>query len=194
MQEYGAMVGVPMLAATGFLAAWWIAALNASFLVIVNETASGNDRIQAWPEMNFIDSIFEAAFAVNSLALAAAPGAGIAWLDPGNGLLYVGISTVVGFPVIFLSMLERNSCMSPWSTAILNSLWTGRRVWTIFYLETTVGIAAAVVLTAGLPLPLVDAILWTIPFDLVVLVIYARLLGRLGWCLQAQWASDEDSV
>jgi hypothetical protein len=108
--------------------------------------------------------------------------------------VYVGISIFAGFPVVFLSMLERNSCMAPWSPAVLQSLWTGRRVWTIFYLETTVAIAAAVGLAMKLPFPPVEAILWSIPFDLVVLTIYARLLGRLGWCLQEQWASDRDSV
>jgi uncharacterized CHY-type Zn-finger protein len=194
MQGYGAMVGVPMLAAAGFLAAWWIAALGASFLAVVNETASGNDDIQAWPELNFIDSIFEAVFPINSLAMAAVPGAGIAWLDPANGPIYVAISILAGFPVVFLSMLERGSCMSPWSTAVLQSLWTGRRAWTIFYLETTAGVVAAAGLTVGLSPPLVNAILWTIPLDLVVLIVYARLLGRLGWCLQARWASDRDRV
>jgi DNA-directed RNA polymerase subunit RPC12/RpoP len=194
MQGYGAMVGVPLLAATGFFAAWWIAALGASFLAIVNETASGNDQIQVWPELSFIDSIFEAAFVVNSMAVAAVPGAGVAWLDPGHGPLYVGISIFAGFPVVFLSMLERDSCMLPWSPAVLQSLWTGRRVWTIFYLETTVAITAAVGLTMELPFPPVEAILWTIPLDLVVMTVYARLLGRLGWCLQEQWESGWDSV
>ncbi len=184
MQGYGALVAVPMLAATGFLTALWIAALGSCFLVIVSETASGNDRIQQWPEMNFIDLICDAAFPVNSLALAAVPGAGIAWLDPGNGPLYVGVSIFVGFPVVFLSMLESGSRMSPWSTAILRSLRTGRRGWAIFYLETAVGMAAAVGLTMGLSPTPGDAIVLNIPFDLLILIVYARLLGRLGWYLQ----------
>jgi DNA-directed RNA polymerase subunit RPC12/RpoP len=183
-QGYGAVVAVPMLAVTGFLAALWIAALGASLLVIVSETASGNDRVQQWPEMSFIDWIFDAAFPVNSLALAAVPGAGIAWLDPGNGPVYIGISIFVGFPVVFLSMLERDSCMSPWSTAILRSLWSGRRGWAIFYLETTLGIAAAVGLTIWLSSAVGGAMVLTIPFDLLILILYARLLGRLGCCLQ----------
>jgi hypothetical protein len=179
-----AVIGVCMMAAAGFLAVFWLAALGSIFLVIVSETASGNARIQQWPEMNFIDLIFDAAFPVNSLALAAVPGAGIAWLDPGNGPLYVGISILVGFPVILLSMLESGSCMSPWSTAILRSLRTDRRGWAIFYLETAAGIAAAVGLTMGLYPTLGDAIALTIPFDLLILIVYARLLGRLGWYLQ----------
>jgi uncharacterized protein YbaR (Trm112 family) len=181
MQGFGAMVAVPMLAATGFLAAFWIAALGSSFLVILSETASGNDRIQQWPDVVFLDWIFDAAFPVNSLAVAAVPGAGMAWLDPGNGPLYVGISIFVGFPVALLSMLESGSCISPWSTAILRSLRTGCRGWVIFYLETGVGLAAAVGLTMGLQPALGDAIVLTVPFDLLILIVYARLLGRLGW-------------
>ena len=125
------------------------------------------------------------------------PGAGIAWLDPRNGPVYLGMTMLVGFPVLFLSMLERDSCVMPWSSAILKSLWTGRRAWTIFYLESTAGIAATIGLTLGLSRLLGnvgDAILWTAPFDLVVLIFYARLLGRLGWCLESQWASETDSV
>jgi hypothetical protein len=184
MQGYGALVAVFILAATGFLAAFWITALGASFVVIVNETASGNDRIQEWPDVVFLDWMLDAGFLVNSLALAAVPGAGLAWLAPGNGRLYLGISIVVGFPVIFLSMLERGSCIAPWSTAILRSLGTGCRGWTIFYLETALGIAAAVVLTLWISPTLGAATAWTIPFDLLILIIYGRLLGRLGWYLQ----------
>jgi hypothetical protein len=98
--------------------------------------------------------------------------------------VYVGISILVGFPVVFLSMLERDSCMSLGSTAILRSLWEGGRGWAIFYLETTLGIAAAVGLAMWLSPTLGDAIFWTIPFDLLILIVYARLLGRLGWYLQ----------
>ena len=184
MQGYGALVAVFILAATGFLAAFWIAALGASFMVIVSETASGNDRIQEWPDVVFLDWMLDAAFLVNSLALAAVPGAALAWLDPGTGRIYLGLSILVGFPVIFLSMLERGSCVSPWSTAILRSLGTGCRGWAIFYLETTLGVAAAVGLTILISPTLGAATAWTIPFDLLILIIYGRLLGRLGWYLQ----------
>ena len=62
MQGFGEVVGVPMLALTGFLATWWISALAAIFLAVVNETASGNNRVHAWPELSLIDSIFEGLF------------------------------------------------------------------------------------------------------------------------------------
>ena len=180
-QGFEALFAVLMLVATALMATFWIAGMGTIFLVIVSETASGNDRIQQWPDMDFVDWISDAAFLVNSLALAAAPGAGLALLDPRNGPLYVGLSILAGFPVVFLSMLESDSCMSPWSTAILRSLWTGRRGWTIFYLETTVGIAAAVGLSIRLYPTMGNVIVWTIPFDLLILILYARLLGRLGW-------------
>ena len=180
-QGFEALLAVLLLGGAALMAAFWIAAMGSIWLVIVSETASGNDHIQQWPEMDFVEWISNACLLVNSLMLAAAPGAGIACLDPRNGPLYVGISIFVGFPVLFLSMLESNSCMSPWSTAILRSLWAGRRGWTVFYLQTAVGVAAAVGLTLGLSPALGGAIVLTLPFDLLILIVYARLLGRLGW-------------
>ena len=80
----------------------------------------------------------------------------------------------------------RGSCTSPWSTAILRSLWAGRQGWTIFYLETGVGItAAAESFDVAVPQSErgdgLDHSLRPADPDL-----YARLLGRLGWYLQVQ--------
>ena len=116
----------------------------------------------------------------------ALPGWAAAW-----GLRYAGmddqlclpVSLVATFPLILLSMLEADSAMKPLSLPVVRSMGQACGAWGLFYVESTILLAAAGWIAWQLTarLPLVGAV--TVPPLLVAtLLVYFRLLGRLAWC------------
>jgi hypothetical protein len=101
------------------------------------------------------------------------------------------------FPVLLLSMLETGSPLLPFSQAVMKSFFAAKRGWTIFYLET-MGLWAAALCAAGhvlqrwksstsVLLPILALLLTA------VLIIYFRLLGRLGWyCGEVMTVEEEE--
>lgn len=175
-----------MLYAIGFVSvvavalSFWI---SSSALKIVTETANGVDRIEQWASEDFVDWLFEALYLVNSVVLSLMVGWGIQALAPRLPAdLTVGVSMFVVFPILLLSMLETGSAMNPISPALLKSLFLQWWAWLGFYALAAMLLAAVAAVLLGLWLWL-D--LWSIfPSSFVIapaLMVYFRLLGRLGW-------------
>ena len=194
MQGYGALMAVPLLAATGFLSTVWIGVLGSVFLKVVADTSAGADRIEEWPAWLLIDSLLDALYFFTSLGVAVLPGVAIAWLLAKPESIIPAISAVILFPIAFLSTLESDSPMKPFSIAVLRSLGTSRGRWTRFYLETT----AILLLTAALVsfvvrlLGIIGGFTPSICLALVAVLLYARLLGRLGWCTSQDSLERDD--
>lgn len=157
--------------------------ISSSALKIVIETANGADRIEQWASEDFLDWAFEALYFVNSVVLSLLVGWGIQALAPE----FPADLTVIGslfllFPVILLSMLETGSAMNPISPAVLKSLFVQGWGWLGFYALAAMLLAVVAAVVLGLWLWIG---FWAIFASSLVIVpalmIYFRLLGRLGW-------------
>ncbi len=168
--------------------------LSVSLLGILSDTANGQDNIESWPDVNFLDWMGEALYVFSALFLAVLPGCAFA-----QALYMVGLPSavfwvfaIVGsgigitclFPFVLVSMLEAGSPIMPFSQPINQSLRLARGSWIVFTM------IAGCVVTAGaglcavrlfvpnyLILNLIVAVLLT-----VVMAVYFRLVGRLTWC------------
>jgi uncharacterized protein YbaR (Trm112 family) len=166
----------------------YIAWASKCFLTILTQTANGVDRIEDWSGDDFVESLFQSLFIVNSLVLTSVIGWCVEALAA--GLLYgfgAAVSVFLLFPVVLLSMLETGSVLNPISAAVWGSLFSRRWTWCGFYalagplLAALAGLdfalAALAIPWAALPWPILAAL---------AMMIYFRLLGRLGWCITAR--------
>lgn len=181
----GLLIAMMLLGTSGVAGIIWAAAAFASCLAVVQDTAEGNEAIENWPEVVFLDWMLDGFFVLDSLALGAAVGLGAQRVFSAVGLQEwpaVPISVLVMFPVLLLSMLETGSPLNPLSAPVWRSLLTAWWAWGLFYLETT-ALLAAVLWFAGLVVDFIGilAIAVAAPVLVAMLLIYSRLLGQLAW-------------
>jgi hypothetical protein len=162
-------------------------------LVVVQETAQGQDEI-LWPKEPYVDWLGHAVLFVELVGIWLAPAALTArllrhtWLPdegPLRVLLLAGPGLWLFFPIGLLSSLSAESRWVPFRWAIVQRMLRIAPATLGFYLLTIFVLSAAVVpwyyalFSAG------GAILLPVAAGVgaAVLFIYARLLGRLGWLL-----------
>jgi DNA-directed RNA polymerase subunit RPC12/RpoP len=179
-----------MLTAGGVIALVWSAPAAAILLVVIQETSEGTDRIEEWPEGLFTEWMFGVLFIFNSLGAATFAGVML------RGVLreYCGIpfwpampiTIVVLFPVLLLSMLETGSALNPVSLPVWRSMRSAWPAWAGFYVESGLLAAAGVAtaMAAAWPAGLWGAALVS-PVLIGMALVYARLLGRLGWACRS---------
>jgi DNA-directed RNA polymerase subunit M/transcription elongation factor TFIIS len=187
----------PWAAAAPWIAAAWLCGVTFVFgsiwavvgfaycLSIVRDTADGYNEVENWPEALFLDWIGEFFFLTCSLSVSVLAG-----LAAGRVLAWCGVAgwpavfgcVVLMFPLILLAMLETNSPLNPFSLPVWRSLFTAWWAWGLFYVETTLLVAAAGGLAwlAAIYVPVVGIAL-AAPVLVAALMIYFRLLGRLAW-------------
>jgi hypothetical protein len=167
-------------------AAAWAAVAFSYGVAIVRDTAEGSRRVESWPDGPFIDWIGDCLYVVNALALSALPA--LAFLVPGwphgpGTLLIVTMCLLLPFPVLLLSMFEADSSLVPISPAVWRSMIDAWWAWGAFYIETAVLCVAVGWFLRESVLALRWLALVPDAFLLVAaMMIYFRLLGRLGHC------------
>jgi predicted RNA-binding Zn-ribbon protein involved in translation (DUF1610 family) len=188
----GGGVGSIAVVAIGFLvlpiswsSIWTFSYAATCMLAVVEETAAGNDEIN-WPEDGWRERVWKLLYTGYLFVLAALAGVGVGslvrlcvddfWVAPVATVYFV-------FPIILLSSLEAGSPWAPITPAILRSLLVRMWCWAIFYLEIVLLAAPWIVLVLfGFYLrhPFWTALL-SAPLLSALMLIYARLLGRLAW-------------
>ncbi len=171
----------------------WIAAASNILIAIVSQSAVGSNRIREWPPMNFISSIGEMLPVSVAVIFTAAPGWMLARLvaqEAWQAWLLFGGTLVVGFPVTLLSQLAGNSTWELVELKVLGAMVRRPFSMLLFYAQSACLLALCVWATAAvvphseyLPLALV-------PLYVGCLLLYARLLGRLGWILSEAIPGD----
>ncbi|MCS6853037.1 MAG: hypothetical protein NZ700_17915 [Gemmataceae bacterium] len=168
-----------------------------SFLVVVEETAAGNDAV-VWPDEPFVDWVWKVFYA--------AWLAGI-WLGPvylvlrriepaplGETPLWKWLVAAAVLWLLFpISLLSSLSAASTW--AVLHGPLLGRMVQRWPAVLTFYGLSAAVVASGGLGVATALSAEWYALLPAAVgaaaaFLIYARLLGRLGWVLRRAGAAE----
>jgi DNA-directed RNA polymerase subunit M/transcription elongation factor TFIIS len=160
----------------------------ACFLPVVIDTASGNNTIYSWPEPNWrewMPQLFYVGYLGSIAALAGLAGllcATIVGLSGGPFWLTVCIINFLIYPVMLLSSLEAGSAFIPLSLPILKCMLTHWWCWLLFYIELGIlwGLWAGL-LVIGIPHSPFLTVLFAGPMLAAIVLITARLLGRLAW-------------
>jgi DNA-directed RNA polymerase subunit RPC12/RpoP len=178
-------LGLAIQALSLILAGVCIPMIFPILLAVVQETGEGNDRIQTWPELEWIDAILESLYILNSLAISGLPGVLLAsylQAPPLPAVLIAHGSALLLFPFALMSALDTGSPWTPFSLPVLKGIPTTCGAWIRFYFASTALLAIlfvvayfapiyggylGIVLVAGLLVP--------------TLMLYFRLLGRLAW-------------
>jgi DNA-directed RNA polymerase subunit M/transcription elongation factor TFIIS len=164
----------------------WLAGLASMFFTIVTESSEGNTEIKTWPSANIMDWFPEFFYVLVAVLLSGGPGcilARLALSDPILTTICVAASVVLSFPIIILSQLEIGSPFGILSFHVAKSLVKCPFSWLLFYVETA-ALVGACTLAAFLAehIQILFTFLFT-PLFVMSVLLYGRLLGRLGWLL-----------
>jgi hypothetical protein len=179
-----------MLAAVMFLLTFSFIA--PCFLASVQDTADGFDEVQESTMPEWDQWFFSFLSVLSVWVLSGALGCPLTLIEP-IGPVAIPLSSLVLFPVLLLSAMECESFLLPFSRPVLASLVRAWPAWIVFYLVSTVVLAGWFVvtrLTIGLA-PYLTVLVLAPAFGAVVL-IYARLLGRLGWRISGSRTAVQD--
>lgn len=164
---------------------WTLSYAAACFLPVVIDTAAGNDEVNSWPDPVFkewaVQLIYLSFISLEANVAAYGIGQliGMATGDPVTPALFASFAL---FPIILLSSLEANTAFIPLTLPVLRTLATHAWAWIVFYALTGAMMFFWVWLFPY-------AVLWNAwlaflaagPVWAASVLIYARLLGRLGW-------------
>jgi len=176
-----ALLGVLVL----FVVTTWFLFASACALAVVRETANGCNKIIEWPGMAFFDWFLDPFYMFNALCVSVLPAAlvvGSLSLSGRTADLTPLVSLFILFPLVLLSMLEKNSPLAVFSWPVFRSLRTAWLGWIGFYVAVIALLVAAVnVVLAVRPAGVSWQIIVASPVIVIVWLIYFRLLGRLAW-------------
>ena len=181
-------------AATVIVGVFVLAYIARTVLVVVQDTGVGHDEV-VWPNEPYVDWLGHAVLFIELLGIWIAPAALAAqmlrhtWLaDEGflRVLLLAGPGLWLFFPIGLLSSLSAESRWVPFRWAVLVRFLRVAPAALIFYFLTglmlggTVALWYYILLFGGrsVLLPVAAAV------TAAVILIYARLLGRLAWLIQ----------
>ncbi len=166
---------------------WTLSYAAACFLIVVQETGAGNNEIRDWMEGGWREWAAEL-FCL--LYIAALPMM-IAWpIVKLTGYSYsqaavpLLIFEFLFFPFALLSALEQDSIWMPFSLPIIRSLFKIPGGWCAFYLLSGLlfvvcgGTGYFALRTAHVGMAFVVG-----PVIAATILVYARLIGRLGWLI-----------
>jgi drug/metabolite transporter (DMT)-like permease len=168
----------------------WITFLTFSYaaacgLCVLESTAGGLDRIEGWPEPNWKEWMAHLMYVgwIGAIPMGVSYGLGVLANLQGIPLvLSMPVAFFVIYPISLMSALEANSIWVPLTKSILGSLVKWWWCWLMFYLLSGLiawGLVAAAVFAVNSSNDIVLVALG--PLLAAVVLIYSRLLGRLGW-------------
>jgi DNA-directed RNA polymerase subunit RPC12/RpoP len=184
------------LSAVGFILFFlWLAGLASIFFVIITESSEGNATIHSWPSANFTDWFPQLLYLITAAIFSLGPGAILARFgldDPLFRTASVAIGFMLSFPIIVLSQLEIGSPFGLVSFRVVQSLIKCPFSWLVFYIETGILIAiCALVAYFAEHTHILFTFLFT-PLFVMSILLYGRLLGRLGWVLADRMGVETD--
>jgi hypothetical protein len=184
--QYGAFITMFFMATSVILGIMCVSALAACWLAIVTESSEGNDAVEAWPDLVFLDWMFEGLYVIMAALVSCIPGWLLALPWPDEPLIRAAAiagGAVVFFPIVLLSMLDVGSPLAPLSPKILVSLVRAPLWWLVFWIESGLLIGGLVAVAVAIYQWAPAAVVLMAPIIVLVSFWYFRLLGRLGWVL-----------
>ena len=192
----------------GVAAGAWLAMAGPLVAAIICESASGEDELRQLPKIIAFDwfgelfSVAVPAVAAGLCGLGTWHLARIASLAPAISAGLVAAVVLGVLPVMLLSALLEGSPLDVISPRLLRSFRYSAGPWLLFYVQTFVLAALAGLAIWFLAEQLgtfggqSTVMAWAVaPLAIAALLLYARLLGRLGWILTERMpATDRESM
>ena len=154
-------------------------------MVVIEGTSNGWDTIDVSPPLEWKEWIFNLGRIAVLLLQAGLVGAAFQWLCQSTSFTPLAIGTLAAFPLVLLGALASGEAWAP--LAMKTVLWSIRPLWwawALFYIESGALIWGWTLLTAtGLREEPWATPLYAAPLLAAVILIYARLLGRLAGCI-----------
>lgn len=188
----------------GIVACGWLAMAAPLIVAIVCDSAIGEDELRQPPKLLAFDWWGELFSFVNSAALAGIGSWGawhLAQLASLGDVAAAGIATAVILfvtPVAMLSTALEGSPFDVLSPRVLRSFGHCAGAWMLFYTQTAMlagVVAGAAALSAQWLGPFSGRstiTAWAVaPMVVAGLLVFARLLGRLGWVLTERMPGDQ---
>lgn len=172
----------------------WYASISNIVIAIISQSVVGADRMEDWPSMNFIYSMSEMLPAGIAMTFAGAPGWMLSKLLGTESLqsaALVGGSMILGLPLVMLSQQAGASTWDIIDLKVLGAMVRCPFSMLLFWLESSLLLLMSVVPLAAAwerhpYLPIAVA-----PIIVGCIILYSRILGRLGWRLAEKISVDE---
>ncbi len=178
----GRIIALP----TGMICAATLSYASGCYMAVMLSTSEGIDEFDEWLESDWKSWFWTLPASAGMLVVSAVCGYGLSELLPISPVLVVAATTLVLYPVLQLSTLETGSIVSPFSRAVLGSLGRCPIAWAIFYAEwMALGIGFLYLSYVTWHDPPYISILFMGPVASALILIYARLLGRMAWSISA---------
>jgi hypothetical protein len=172
--------------------ATWLVAFAAAVQSIIEATANGETDVKNWPDWNVYEWFAASRFILIAAFIAGLPGGllGAATLaastnDPAMAAFGIAappvLSWMVLFPFVLYSMMVEDTVFAVASAEAFRSLQVAADGWVFFYMYS---IALVLLAVGAAAMMLVDQFLVGALGScamVAVLIVYARLLGRLMW-------------
>lgn len=155
---------------------------SAMLMTIVTASAMGVRHIDEWPGVE--EWFAYLLYVTVAVMVSAIPGAALAQIAPDEvAPLFVGGSVVLLLPIMLLSQLENGSFLGVLSWPVLATLKRHPLSWLLFYGEvaTLFTVVGGISFLVGEEQPFLAILL--APLDFWAKLVFARLLGLLGWRL-----------
>jgi hypothetical protein len=182
----GAYAGLFESILAGVFAIIWYASMSSITTAIVSDSAIGADQIGDWPALNFIHSISEMWPLGIAIIFSAAPGWMLGQLVANEAWQIVacaGGSLVLLLPIALLSQLAGNSTWELVDLKVLSAAVWSPFSMLILYLESVCLFLVCAVAIAAAGQVNLYLMLAASPLIVLCIVLYTRLVGRLGWRL-----------
>ena len=192
----GMIIGLVLMTAAMLLAIILFVFGSVCCIAIMEETSRCVDQIKEWPPFDIVFWLWNTLFVVSTMAVSLLPCFLLNQIIPSTFLWVGPIFLFALFPIILLCEMESNSPGFPYSPLVVRSLRELPSVWMRFYLRAFV-MALVLAVCCGVccyqgygP----SILLVTVCLGAVMVIIYARLLGRLAWVIGEQLEIEEEPV
>jgi DNA-directed RNA polymerase subunit RPC12/RpoP len=189
-----AMGGLVETLIAAVIAIIWLAGLSSIVVAIVSQSAVGTDRIEDWPSLNFIHSMSEMLPVTVAAIFTAAPGWALGKLvfdDLAMCALLASGTMLFGMPLVLLSQLAGNYTWELVDLKVLGAMVRSPFSMLLLYLQSAILLVACAAAILFLGQKNLYLTLLATPLVAGCAIIYARLLGRLGWRLSEKIVIDE---
>ncbi|HIQ22505.1 MAG TPA: hypothetical protein EYH34_14875 [Planctomycetes bacterium] len=151
-------------------------------LTVLQETAAGKDRIEAWPDTVWLDWLLESLYFASAAGASALVATALSKLVGSASFDFYLVVILLLFPPLLLSMLAAGTPWNPLYGAVWKSYLTAPWAWGIFYVESILVMMAARWLSVlAHRLGGWFGLVALSPLLAALLIVYFRLLGRLAW-------------
>ena len=186
---FGMLFGIAMFGAALICTMIWVGLTCAIFWAVFDDSSAGVERIGNWPSIEAGEWIGPALRLVFAAVVSTIPGALLVQVYPDAATWHsLGASGVVSagswlvLPWILMSQLDLGSPWGVFSPRLVRTLWHAPISWLLFYFETLLldlGLYKATEAVSGYLGAF--TVLVACPGAVLVMLLYARLLGRLTW-------------